>query len=645
MSTYSIEYLGDLRERLIIRYKSNMKSIGKNDYIEFPNNKNSKYYDLIQTDIENHTGIKVSTGTLLKFLYRNNLKPLPEAVKYLVSTIDTFKRYSQIIENNTNKIIYNTNTQPQDSIFAGSYLIDEKFVSGILENNYTMLEFYTAKQSDFSQWYGVIKEWDAKRTFYSELKVKLIKLITTERTSIIPIMICGESGSGKSILLRRLALDLVGCDLKCLWIHNLKVFTETTLETILKDFHQKYVLIIDDWYNQKDNDRLTIQILDELTKVNHIQLLIGDRETVDRVYCDYLIEDNVYYLDNEDNEKILQKVSELNQNWKELFNTVIAERTFLQSSIYLILFVTIWNYEQNSKISNSSLISSLPNIKSIIRNDLIDIYELSRGLGLALYHYANINSEYRVHFTWHSFLIIADYFQGDSNLSNKLFDFNGNDELLLPLFKYIHLEKLIRIPGNIHVVKFHNELLVTLGLIKQPKKNWGFSDNNTHLEIMELLINKSEKYSVLDFARRMGYESFFYEKIGFWAGCSEEGLSLLMEKDNRYRRMFQNVLELNEEFWADSIFIYLVFAVDDYKTMIHVLKQLIHMGSQSRIVHETHIALIYHTDGSHWDFIARISKIPGFHNWLKLKLSIPEYLYREELLKVCLNLGIDLNEL
>ncbi len=92
----------------------------------------------------------------------------------------------------------------------GSYPIDETFIEKVkrygAKHRITPEDFYTFQPD--TAWYGVLNGWDAERSFYRDLKTKALENIGDRRQYVPAVSVSGPGGSGKSIVLRRLAVDL-----------------------------------------------------------------------------------------------------------------------------------------------------------------------------------------------------------------------------------------------------------------------------------------------------------------------------------------------------------------------------------------------------------------------------------------------------
>ena len=103
----------------------------------------------------------------------------------------------------------------------GATIINSEFIERIYKGKtFTMPEFYSAKQTDFCQWYGIIHKFDVVRNGYDTLKNVIIDSFIEEKHEKVTAIICGSGGSGKSTALRRTAFDLHKEPIHIVWVED-----------------------------------------------------------------------------------------------------------------------------------------------------------------------------------------------------------------------------------------------------------------------------------------------------------------------------------------------------------------------------------------------------------------------------------------
>ena len=114
--------------------------------------------------------------------------------------------------------------------FKGAELINGDFKKRVTSINFQFTDFYTAKQSNNCQWFGILKGWDVIRRDYDKIKSEVISSFSTSRQSKVAAVVHGSGGSGKSTLLRRLAIDFSETEINILWITDIDIFIESDIE-------------------------------------------------------------------------------------------------------------------------------------------------------------------------------------------------------------------------------------------------------------------------------------------------------------------------------------------------------------------------------------------------------------------------------
>ena len=104
-------------------------------------------------------------------------------------------------------------------------------------------KFYSFQRG--TEWLGVFREWDAPRSFRTELLETTIRN-SQNRRNCPATAIIGHGGSGKSVALRRLALDLVDKAYKVWWVERPERLVELGLDDFIEHEGKPQFLLIDD---------------------------------------------------------------------------------------------------------------------------------------------------------------------------------------------------------------------------------------------------------------------------------------------------------------------------------------------------------------------------------------------------------------
>jgi len=104
-------------------------------------------------------------------------------------------------------------------------------------------KFYSFQRG--TEWLGVFREWDAPRSFRTELLETTIRN-SQNRRNCRATAIIGHGGSGKSVALRRLALDLVDKAYKVWWVERPERLVESRLDGFIEHEGKPQFLLIDE---------------------------------------------------------------------------------------------------------------------------------------------------------------------------------------------------------------------------------------------------------------------------------------------------------------------------------------------------------------------------------------------------------------
>ncbi|MEG3989836.1 hypothetical protein QUA13_22245, partial [Microcoleus sp. S28C3] len=136
-------------------------------------------------------------------------------------------------------------------------------------------KFYSFQRG--TEWLGVFREWDAPRSFRTELLETTIRNSQNYRNRPCPATaIIGHGGSGKSVALRRLALDLVDRDYKVWWVDNLQRLVDSGLDNFIEHESKPQFLLIDNI--QYLDDGYLKRLREDLSKYPFLVLVVAGRQ-------------------------------------------------------------------------------------------------------------------------------------------------------------------------------------------------------------------------------------------------------------------------------------------------------------------------------------------------------------------------------
>ncbi|MCF2221070.1 hypothetical protein H9Q08_17425 [Chryseobacterium sp. PS-8] len=380
--------------------------------------------------------------------------------------------------------------------------INQNFVKQIKDGKvFTRQQFYTAKQNDNCQWYGVLNSFDIKRGQHDEIKNVLINSFAEQYDLKVSAVVIGDGGTGKSTLLRRLALDLYKqTSFVILWLitESLEGFAKEGLEEIEKNRSQNYLLMIEDWQKLKMDEKNTTLLLEKSNKISNLRICIGDRNNDDALYRHYMHDqDNaIFELTSDENEHIVSEIIKVFSDWKDAASQVFKHKENYKASLFLLLFIMAHKNHSNENSKNKlNLSQPLTAFREIVENDLKKIFKIYPGLGKALYYTAHLYKEYKTPVTYDTFLRFADSFQETSEISKyfSVRNLEGNTTLEL-VQKYISVKGYlgsgqIEIPDK-ELVYFNHYIFIEEGFTKIKFNHWEGYGEFIKLQLVKLIIKE-----------------------------------------------------------------------------------------------------------------------------------------------------------
>jgi hypothetical protein len=452
-STIPLPTTDDEFERLCLlitrdKYGAEYYRYGRNGQKQFGIDIYSAYHNgrYLQCKLYKKNGVDAILIMQLKKDVKQAIQKFPNLKQFIyavsINTNTTLQDACNELSNDTVKVIPWFWNQLQEDIAQSKWLlryylnsvpgaqwisedfIQKELMKGDIEK-WQPLNFYSS--ISFVQWYGTIKRWDAPREHYSSI-CQAINNSFTNRYGDLPTaaLVCGDGGSGKSVLLRRLAVDLRN-DYTVYWIaDNAKDFLENEwIYDIENNPNENYLLVLEDWYRNysKTDDRISANtLLQKVRNKPNVRLLIGDRANTNASYPKS--KNIVYTLLPSENATLFSYIINFIPNWKNKFSEEQRNQLF-NSGLFQSLFV--YQYADASTVSDKATNFFLEIIQSDYNQLSRNSIHFYKGLAQAIYLYANIYADYSVVLSPEAIIILAEKYSGDK----RPFELNQNTESLI----------------------------------------------------------------------------------------------------------------------------------------------------------------------------------------------------------------------
>jgi hypothetical protein len=321
------------------------------------------------------------------------------------------------------------------------------------QEDWKPIDFYSS--NSFVQWYGIIKKWDAPRQHFSNI-CTTIAASFADKYSDMPVaaIVSGDGGTGKSVLLRRIAMELRN-EYTVYWIADnaIDFLDNEWEEDIEKHDDEKYLLVLEDWYRnftKTGSSETAVRLLQKVKRKPNVRLLIGDRPATPGNYPKP--KNALFDLKHKENADLLKYIITQIPEWEGKFSEE-QQTQLLETGLFQLLFV--YQYSMATEV----LPKAGDYFLEIIQSDYNQLCKSEnvfyKGLANTLYIYANLYAEYTLYLSPEAIILLAEYFSAakrpfaleqnsDALLKDpvikKYFDIiiKKNAEYEHPLFKFRH---------------------------------------------------------------------------------------------------------------------------------------------------------------------------------------------------------------
>ena len=478
--------VGTLKKKILIIGSQFKELIVRTKFFkELPENKSVKIYHFdTKTELENVNEFMNRDYTFIKL----------EDEDGNVGT----KLFLQFLENNKHKI--------RNISLEGAITVNQGFINTINKSDkISKSKFYSAKQDENCQWYGILNDYDIVRKDYKKIKDEVKKAFSTISISKVTAIIHGTGGCGKSTLLRRLALELQKeTDFEIIWVKDrqLENFVLNALPKIQSDIENNYLVFVEDWYRLTSEDKeIGNTLLKTTQSFSNIRLVIGDRDIKGKDYLFNLNNpENVYELTEGENEDILKEIISKQEDakWKNAAALVLQNQKSYNSPLFLILFAIAGVSEDRIEINDNDFTELENTVRRIARYDLKKISAKYPGFAKALHYWSCVYNNYKIFISYITFLQIADFYNNDKEISTYFKNWNIENEVLNKLKLYINVslnENLAERLRNIDLIQFNHDKLAESVLSKVEFEGWEPYDDIQKRKLLNTVAEYGDDYS------------------------------------------------------------------------------------------------------------------------------------------------------
>lgn len=197
-------------------------------------------------------------------------------------------------------------------------------------------KFYTFRRG--TSWIGVHRGWDVKRHFHDELLEQILRVPQSRFGKPPTAGIVGPGGSGKSISLRRLAIDLVGKDKDVWWVDQSSKLGVSGVQEKLGRGEVNHRFLLVDEVEHLD-DKVAEEVLRLVSNTPSLNLIVAGRSLPGPIRGRLRSSDRLIELKlARDREAILDKIAEIKPEWSESAR-ILKQAPFREARLIRVLLV------------------------------------------------------------------------------------------------------------------------------------------------------------------------------------------------------------------------------------------------------------------------------------------------------------------
>ncbi len=277
------------------------------------------------------------------------------------------------------------------------------------EGRSTPERFYTFRRD--AAWLGIFRDWDVRRSFHDQLTGCVQRLFEADPGVRIAGLV-GHGGTGKSVALRRLAVDAAAAGTEVWWVEDQRQALDLGLPELaaLEDGRRRLVLIDD---AQRLQAKDTRQLRELLTRAPAMVAVVAGRDVPAGLQSALVPDKNLFAPDQAtDQLAILNKVAEILPEWAEPARALAAEPMRQARLVRLLVILAHGRARLPRTLEELEL-----RFREVLTREIFDVKDVHPGFAQALLFAAMVRSS-GYDLSRSSIIALADYYQpGTSFLS------------------------------------------------------------------------------------------------------------------------------------------------------------------------------------------------------------------------------------
>ncbi len=277
------------------------------------------------------------------------------------------------------------------------------------EGRVTPERFYTFRQD--AAWLGVFRDWDARRSFHDQLMGCTRQLFEAHARVRIAGLI-GEAGTGKTVALRRLAIEMAAAGVEVWWVEDQQPAFELGLpEFAALGNGRRRLLLVDDAHRLPANDLK--QLREMVAGAPNLAAVVGGRHMPAGLQNTLTPGRNLFVSDGAtDQQAILHRVAELVPEWSARARALAGEPMHQARLVRLLVILAHGRIRLPQSLEELEL-----RFREILAQEVLRVRDVHPGYAQALLFAAMVRSSGH-DLSRSSLIALADYYQpGTSFLS------------------------------------------------------------------------------------------------------------------------------------------------------------------------------------------------------------------------------------